>query len=136
MTVKGAWEGPAGLELHDHALAPVAELPVREVISATHILTDLTLGLGTAGRIGVSVALLAPLGLALGMPFPLGVKALENRSESLVAWAWGINGYTSVLGSVLCVVLSIALGFNAVVWLGALVYGVAFLAAPKLAAPR
>jgi acetoacetate decarboxylase len=46
VTVKGAWTGPAGLELFDHALAPVAELPVREVISATHILTDLTLGLG------------------------------------------------------------------------------------------
>lgn len=46
VTVKGAWEGPAGLELHSHALAPVAELPVREVISAIHLLTDLTLGLG------------------------------------------------------------------------------------------
>ncbi len=46
IVVKGAWTGPAGLELFDHALAPVAELPVREVISATHILTDLTLGLG------------------------------------------------------------------------------------------
>jgi acetoacetate decarboxylase len=46
VTVKGAWTGPAGLELFDHALAPVAELPVREVISATHIITDLTLGLG------------------------------------------------------------------------------------------
>ena len=46
VTVKGAWEGPAGLELHHHALAPIAELPVREVLSATHILTDLTLGLG------------------------------------------------------------------------------------------
>jgi acetoacetate decarboxylase len=46
VTVKGAWEGPAGLELFDHALAPVAELPVMEVISATHILADLTLGLG------------------------------------------------------------------------------------------
>jgi acetoacetate decarboxylase len=46
VTVKGAWTGPAGLELFDHALAPVAELPVREVISATHILADLTLGLG------------------------------------------------------------------------------------------
>ena len=46
ITVKGAWEGPAGLELHDHALAPLTQLPVREVISATHILTDLTLGLG------------------------------------------------------------------------------------------
>ena len=46
LVVKGAWEGPAGLELHDHAMAPVAALPVREVISAVHILTDLTLGLG------------------------------------------------------------------------------------------
>lgn len=46
ITVKGAWEGPAGLELHSHALAPVAELPVREVVSAVHLLTDLTLGLG------------------------------------------------------------------------------------------
>ncbi|WP_416047979.1 acetoacetate decarboxylase [Cupriavidus basilensis] len=47
ITVKGAWEGPAGLELFHHALAPVAALPVLEVISGVHILTDLTLGLGT-----------------------------------------------------------------------------------------
>ena len=46
VTVKGAWSGPAGLELFDHALAPVAELPVLEVLSATHIVADLTLGLG------------------------------------------------------------------------------------------
>lgn len=46
ITVKGAWTGPAGLSLGDHALAPVAELPVLEVLSATHILADLTLGLG------------------------------------------------------------------------------------------
>ncbi len=46
IAVKGAWEGPAGLELFDHALAPVAELPVLQVLSATHILADLTLGLG------------------------------------------------------------------------------------------
>ena len=46
ITVKGAWQGPAGLELHDHALAPVVELPVLEVISAVRILIDLTLGLG------------------------------------------------------------------------------------------
>lgn len=46
VSVKGAWEGPAGLELHDHALAPVSQLPVIEVLGATHILADLTLGLG------------------------------------------------------------------------------------------
>jgi acetoacetate decarboxylase len=46
LTVKGAWSGPAALELHHHALAPVAELPVLEVLSGVHIVTDLTLGLG------------------------------------------------------------------------------------------
>lgn len=43
VTVKGAWTGPAALELHPHALAPVSRLPVLEVISATHVLTDLTI---------------------------------------------------------------------------------------------
>jgi acetoacetate decarboxylase len=47
VTVKGAWTGPAALELAHHALAPVAQLPVLEVLSGTHILSDLTLGLGT-----------------------------------------------------------------------------------------
>jgi len=46
ITVKGAWEGPAALELFQHALAPVASLPVREIISGVHIQSDLTLGLG------------------------------------------------------------------------------------------
>lgn len=46
VALKGAWTGPAALELHPHALAPIADLPVREIISATHILADLTLGLG------------------------------------------------------------------------------------------
>ena len=46
LTIKGAWTGPAGLELHHHALAPVAELPVLEVLSGVHIVSDLTLGLG------------------------------------------------------------------------------------------
>jgi len=47
VTVKGAWTGPAALELAPHALAPVAQLPVLEVISGVHILADLTLGMGT-----------------------------------------------------------------------------------------
>jgi len=46
VTVKGAWSAPARLELGHHALAPVADLPVREIVSAVHILADLTLGLG------------------------------------------------------------------------------------------
>ncbi|MFJ5264745.1 acetoacetate decarboxylase [Streptomyces sp. NPDC088387] len=44
VTVKGAWTGPARLQLFAHALAPLADLPVLEVVSASHILADLTLG--------------------------------------------------------------------------------------------
>lgn len=47
VTIKGVWGGPAALQLFHHALAPVAALPVLEVISGVHILTDLTLGLGS-----------------------------------------------------------------------------------------
>ena len=43
LTILGAWQGPARLQLFEHALAPMADLPVREVVSATHILTDLAL---------------------------------------------------------------------------------------------
>jgi acetoacetate decarboxylase len=44
ITVKGAWGGPARLRLFEHALAPLADLPVLEIVGASHILTDLTLG--------------------------------------------------------------------------------------------
>jgi acetoacetate decarboxylase len=46
VTLKGAWTGPGAIALYSHALAPIAELPVLEVVSAVHIMADLTLGLG------------------------------------------------------------------------------------------
>jgi acetoacetate decarboxylase len=47
VTVKGTWTGPASLQLSPHALAPIADLPVLEILSAKHVLADLTLGLGS-----------------------------------------------------------------------------------------
>lgn len=44
--VKEAWSGPGAISLSPHALAPVADLPVLEIVSATHIMTDLTLPYG------------------------------------------------------------------------------------------
>lgn len=43
VVVKGAWTGPARLQLSAHVLAPLADLPVREIVSASHLLADLTL---------------------------------------------------------------------------------------------
>jgi acetoacetate decarboxylase len=45
-TLMGGWSGPAALKLYEHAMCDVAHLPVREVISASHYIADLTLGLG------------------------------------------------------------------------------------------
>ena len=47
IALKGAWNGPAALTLASHALAPLNELPVLEIVSATHMVCDITLGLGT-----------------------------------------------------------------------------------------
>ncbi len=44
--IKGAWKGPAQLELAHHALAPVASLPVRRIVNAVHVTSDLTLPYG------------------------------------------------------------------------------------------
>jgi acetoacetate decarboxylase len=46
VTVLGAWEGPAALELHAHALAPVADLPVKRIVGARHVIANLTLDIG------------------------------------------------------------------------------------------
>ncbi|MBP2471947.1 acetoacetate decarboxylase [Crossiella equi] len=44
LVVKQAYTGPARLQLFQHVLAPLADLPVLEVVGASHIITDLTLG--------------------------------------------------------------------------------------------
>ncbi|KTD40621.1 acetoacetate decarboxylase [Legionella parisiensis] len=50
VTVKGAWTGPGSLELHPHALAPIAALPVKKIVSVVHFITDLTLPYGTVAE--------------------------------------------------------------------------------------
>lgn len=83
------------------------------------------------GRIAVTVALLAPLGVCLGMFMPLGltvVAGLGDHPDEYVAWGWAVNGFFSVIGSVGTTILAMTVGFRAV-QIGALgVYGIAVLA--------
>jgi len=65
-----------------------------------------------AARILLTVVMLAPLGLVLGMAMPLGLRRLEALYPSGVAWAWGINGIASVLASVLAITVAIMFGFT------------------------
>lgn len=92
------------------------------------------LGLAVPIKIGISVILLAPLSVLMGMPLPLGIKVIRPSAADLIPWAWGVNGAMSVLGSVLAVSLAINMGYNALLVFGVGVYIVASLSLPgKLA---
>lgn len=82
----------------------------------------------TALRILVATGILFPLGLFMGMAFPLGMKLASALSESLTPWLWGINGTTSVCASVLAVVIALSSSISASFWTGFLCYVIAFLA--------
>lgn len=92
-------------------------------------LTQAFMGAGTAARISVAVAVLFPLGLFMGMAFPIGMKLALGRSSAVTPWLWGLNGATSVCAAVLAVVVAMAAGISAAFWLGCLCYvvGVASL---------
>ena len=76
-------------------------------------------------RVALTVALLAPVGLTLGTAMPVGLRRLTALHPGGTAWAWGINGITSVLASTLAVAVAITWGFSAATAFAAACYGVA-----------
>ncbi len=82
----------------------------------------------TAVRISVAVAILFPLGLFMGMAFPMGMKLASARSPTLTPWLWGINGATSVCASVLAVAIALSFGITTSFWAGLACYAAAFVA--------
>lgn len=84
-------------------------------------------GLGEGVRIGVTVVLLAPLAFCMGMPFPLGLSRVAEARPAWVPWAWGINGCASVLATVVTPLLAIHVGFNTLITIAAVLYGLAAL---------
>jgi hypothetical protein len=70
-------------------------------------------------RAAAAALLMLPLAFLMGTPFPL---ALRELTESLVPWAWGINGCASVVSPALATLLAIDLGLSPVLWLALLIY--------------
>jgi len=80
------------------------------------------INMGRAGRVIVSVLFLLPLGLLMGMPFPMGIKLVTRKASEVVPWVWGVNGAASVLASVLAIVVAINSGFTSALIIGLLAY--------------
>jgi hypothetical protein len=100
------------------AIALVALLVAR-------VLPSVALGLPDVLKIAISVALVAPLAIVMGMPFPLGLRRLAMIDAAAIPWAWGINGTASVLSSMLATLVAVHFGFSALVAMAALLYAVA-----------
>ncbi|MEO8126453.1 MAG: hypothetical protein ABJF23_21555 [Bryobacteraceae bacterium] len=70
----------------------------------------------------VTALLIAPVGFAMGMPFPTGLTRLENRHKPSVRWAWALNAASSVLGSASAIFLAIYLGLRETLLIGGCMY--------------
>jgi len=117
----------------------------------TGLLSSL-IGLPFVAKLAVSGIVLVPLGFAMGMPFPTGLRTLANTTEvelpaselgepanledNAVEWAWAMNAASSVLGSVLAMVIAIHFGLNVTLACGAAAYALALALFPTLALRR
>jgi len=101
-------------------------------------------GVNFIAKLLISAALLVPLGFAMGMPFPTGLRALAggpatvlaSTREGSVEWAWAMNAASSVLGSVLAMVIAIEFGLNITLACGAGAYLSALMLTRTLQLPQ
>lgn len=102
------------------ALIPAVALVIGVI---TPIVLDATHASQLATRIVVSIALLFPLGFFMGMAFPIGMSSVQASSMSgFSPWFWGVNGATSVCGSVLAMLLSLSWGISMTYFIGVGLY--------------
>jgi spermidine synthase len=93
-------------------------------------------GATTPVRILTAAVILAPMGLVMGMPFPLGMKVASLRPNAPTVFFWGINGATSVCASVLAVAIAMGWGISTSFWAGCCCYAAAAAALGLLAIRR
>ncbi len=80
-----------------------------------------------AVRVLIAVLVIAPVGFAMGMPFPTGLSLLERLMPESVRWAWAMNAASSVMGSAAAMFFAIYIGLRMTLILGAVCYALAWL---------
>jgi hypothetical protein len=121
-----------GSRLSQHVPLPAALVGVPVLIAAYALglpfVFEATLALPLWARLLISMIALAPLGLLMGMPFPKGISLLKEGAH--VAWAWAVNGATSVIASIAAALIALSWGFSVVLLLGAGCYLAAIAVRP------
>lgn len=117
----GRWQKAGKVQWAVAALGVLSLLYLAILPQVFHALTHWP----DAAKIALSVALIAPLAMCMGVPFPCGMTRLAETCGDSIPWAWAINGFASVVGAVLATLLAIHLGFAAVILLALALYIVA-----------
>jgi hypothetical protein len=76
------------------------------------LLFERTIGLADGMKVMISLMLIAPLAFWMGIPFPMGIRRLAGEAPEFIPWAWGINGFASVISAALATLLAIDFGFG------------------------
>jgi SAM-dependent methyltransferase len=87
-------------------------------------------------KIMVSIAVIAPLGLMMGVCFPTGMRLVKVSQGSDTPWYWALNGMFSVLCSALAVFISIYVNISTSLYIGAACYGLLLVFLPGLSRVR
>jgi hypothetical protein len=94
-----------------------------------------TLGMSGPARFSIAIVILSAFGVLMGMPLALGVRRLGAEDARSVAWAWGINGVASVIGSCLVMIVMVFVGSHAALTAAALCYAISAVAARVWSGP-
>lgn len=121
-----AWNPRRGLVI---AVAAVVAWSLAALLVLPTLLAA-ALDLPMALRVVAIAALVGPLAIALGLPFPLGLDRFQAENPSLLPWAWALNGAFSVIATPLANLLGHAEGLSALLLGGVLCYGATILTMP------
>jgi len=119
--ISGRWQ-PSSLRRRMPLIFALLVVVIGLQIVAIRWLLPATMAWRFRFRFTFALLLVAPLGILLGMPFPTGIRVLSQHYRRVVAWVWGINGVTSVLGSALATALGIHVGFSLTLVIAAALY--------------
>jgi hypothetical protein len=102
-------------------LAGVAALVAILAFAATPLVTAAA-GWSLQAKIILTTLAVAPAAFLMGMPFPSGLRRLEQRHAPSIRWAWSLNAAASVLGSASAIFLAIYIGLRSTLLVGAALY--------------
>lgn len=92
---------------------------------ASNAIVPLALTLGPLGSVLAAMGFVVPVGLALGMPFPMGMRLVATSRANTLPVAWGVNGFAGVVASGTSMLIATEFGFAALLFAAAIAYVVA-----------